>query len=140
MMEVLETLLAYTKANINSFLTAGSQAITSSQIVLGDPNTESKSVIFIVPDGESYEPLSLESDAASATANVFIVGQGAKKEVLFERVLDYASAFKKMLRANPDLSGAVDEARVVNLEYFDGVEGSDAVKAVQLTVNLDYES
>lgn len=140
MIEVLQKLKEYTLANINSFIPDGTPDVTD--VELGEPDTTAKTgavTIFITPDGETYESLSLESDAASATANVFILCQKEKKDVLLSRVLIYAAAFKKMLRADTTLNGEVDEARIVNMEYYDGVEGTESIKAVMINVQLSYE-
>jgi hypothetical protein len=140
MIEVLEKLKEYTIANINTYVPTGYPEVK--EVQLGEPDTTAKTgevTIFITPDGETYESLSLESDAASATANVFILCQKASKEVLLSRVLIYAAAFKKMVRADSTLNGEVDEARIVNMEYYDGVEGTDSIKAVMVNVQLSYE-
>lgn len=92
---------------------------------------------FIAPDDESYdEDTAAGGELTTARLDVFIFLKRESQDKLTRKILRYGRAFRDMVRTDPSLGGSAGYAHLESAEYFDGVEGSDAIKGIKLSLSI----
>jgi hypothetical protein len=144
-MQVLERLKATMVSQLNSYIeTQGNiapESIDASNIEIDFPDPDSmrkNSMLYIQPDNESLEALSMSSDIATMNASVFILCKGARSSALIHKVFGYYSALYRMLRSNQTLSGYIEGLMVTDMDYFPQVSASRTMTAIEVHLQMQW--
>lgn len=104
-----------------------------------DPDRMARdSVMWITPDWENIEELSVASDVSTLHISVFIICKGAPSTVLVERVFAMWTGFYRMMRADPTLSGAVAYSRVTDMDYYPALTAGRTHVGIEANVELQW--
>lgn len=117
------------------------QAIDVKSIEIDFPDADGMprdTMMFIQPDGESIEALSMGSDLATMDAEVCIMCKGAPNAVLIRRVFAWCNALYRLLRTDRTLGGFIDSSAVTGLEYYPAVTASKSMTAIEATLQLQW--
>ena len=140
-------------ANLNTYLTAITTAKADSvtlsapdsdDYVLGAINLleqgrEDYPVVFLVPIGEVYEPLTASTDLIRATIAVWLVMGGYAEATLYKQTWRYGAEIRNLLRDYPTWGGTVEVSQVKEIAYFPVVLGEEELQAVRVTVEAEKE-
>lgn len=96
-------------------------------------------VMSIMPQGEDYTDLTLGENEAELLVEVYIFVKKANPSTIYRQVMKYAACFKQMVYDDPSLNESVSDAKIIRMEYFEGVEGSQDSQAVMIQLVLNYE-
>lgn len=111
----------------------------TNDIVIGirDPKAyRNYPVMFIVPEEDAYEVLSMGSDNLGVTANVWLFISGYDSTTMIRQIMRYGSAMRNMFRANFSLSNTVDEISTDTVVYFPEWNGDAEIQAVRARVQI----
>ena len=95
--------------------------------------------IYIQPDWENFEQMSLSCDQATLNLTVTILTKGAKSEVLIKRVFGYFTALCSLIHSDRSLDGYVDHTEVTDLDYYPAVTASKTMTAIEATVKVMWD-
>ncbi len=96
--------------------------------------------VFLIPDQETFDEDDLGGgELTTQDIAVFILIKKEPKEILSKKIIRYGEAFRKMTRENNTLLNQVGYAHTERAEYIEGVEGSDLIKGIKLTVKVTSE-
>lgn len=118
-------------------------AIESKNVVLYDLDFDKYTypiVIFLVPDAEIYEPSTMEGDTATTTLKAYIATRKAAQDTLFRQCLRYTACLFRVLYGEPTIGGTADDLRIVDCEYYNGIEANADIKVAEVTINLLYQT
>ena len=102
-------------------------------------NMRKDTCIFIQPDYENFEQMSLSCDQAVLNLTVTILTKGAKSEVLIRRVFGYFTAFCSLIHSDRGLEGFVDHTEVTDMDYYPAVTASKTMTAIEATVRIMWD-
>lgn len=102
-------------------------------------NMRRDTCIFIQPDYENFEMMSLSADQATLNITVTILTKGAKSEVLIRRVFGYFTAFCSLIHSDRSLGGFVDHTEVTDMDYYPAVTASKTMTAIEATVRIMWD-
>lgn len=144
-MRVLEKLKETMASGIGAFYENESepepQAIDGRSIEIDFPDADGMprdTMMFIQPDGESLEPLSMGSDLATMDATVCIMCRGASNAVLIRRVFAWCNAFCMLMKSSPTLGGLIDSSVLTGIEYYPAVTASRSMTAIEIALQLQW--
>ena len=106
------------------------------------PDTDSMrrdTCIFIQPDYENFEMMSLSADQATLNITVTILAKGARSDVLIRRVFGYFTAFCSLIHSDRGLEGFVDHTEVTDMDYYPAVTASKTMTAIEATVRIMWD-
>jgi hypothetical protein len=147
-MNVIESLKTYILDNINPYIIALSTVelplttIDSAKIAIDDVDTDkylSNVMIYLIPDEATYERLTLQSDNVLQRVNVMIFVRKDTSANLITKLFLYNSAFKALMRHDPTIGNIVDDSKLDSQQYYQGVEGSNDIKAMEYNISLQYQ-
>lgn len=121
--------------------------LSDAEITLSAPSTIAMSDIdigkyrnsvscFILPDDEDYETETLTEDSISQRVYVYIFIRKDSKEALTKKAMRHSKAFRKMIKENNTLNNEVGYIHTDKSEYYDGVEGTDSIKGLKLSLSV----
>ena len=102
-------------------------------------NMRRDTCIFIQPDYENFEQMSLSCDQAVLNLTVTILTKGARSEVLIRRVFGYFTAFCSLIHSDRGLEGFVDHTEVTDMDYYPAVTASKTMTAIEATVRIMWD-
>jgi len=150
--DILADLKTFLSANLNTYLdaieTAKADGIVlamppADRIVIGAVNLDHYKkfpVLFLIPTGEEYEPVTPQRDSIKATIAVWIVTGGFDDVTLNKMVWRYAAELRNVIRDAPTWGGLVDQSMVTEIAYFPIVMGEDELQAARVTVVAEVEA
>ena len=106
------------------------------------PDTDSMrrdTCVFIQPDYENFEQMSLSCDQAVLNLTVIILTKGARSDVLIRRVFGYFTAFCSLIHSDRGLEGFVDHTEVTDMDYYPAVTASKTMTAIEATVRIMWD-
>lgn len=145
----INALKSYILANWNGYITAASTVpvplsqLAAVNLVCGylDPDSRPDDLaVFILPDVETYEPLSIETTMAECQISAYIVCKGGDQETLFTKALRYGESLQLMIAEHPTLGGTVVEIQTVLMDFYWGIDGNQDIKAVKVDFLINYEA
>ena len=95
--------------------------------------------IYIQPDWENFEQMSLSCDQATLNLTVTILTKGAKSDVLIKRVFGYFTALCSLIHSDRSLDGYVDHTEVTDMDYYPAVTASKTMTAIEATVRVMWD-
>lgn len=144
-MQVLERLKDMIASQLDDHIEAqGSmtpESIDSNNIEIDFPdpdNMKRNSMLYIQPDNETLETLSMSSDLATMNASVFILCKGSRNAALICKVFGYHSALYRMLRGNQTLSGYIEGVMITDMDYYPQVTASKTVTAIEVHLQMQW--
>lgn len=144
---ILKKLREVIAEEINNYLEEDEETIgmldelSLDNVKIDYPNTDNmpkSTMIYIEPENESIEVLSNQSDLASFNVTVYVLVKNDNSENLIKKVFGYSTAIYSLLKNNQTLDGVVDFITADNLIYYPAVEANAGIKAVELSVNIDW--
>ena len=136
-----ETMVSQLEAYIETDDGQPSDAIGEDSVVIDFPDPDGMrkdTMMFIQPDAESLESLSMGSDLATMDAGICILCKGAPNAVLVRRVFAWCNAFHRMIRSNPTLDGFIDASMMTGMEYYPAVTASRTMTAIEIPLQLQW--
>ncbi len=133
MQNILESLKQFLLADYNSLLEELSSVdvpliqLTEKNICVGYIDLEKNTaahVVSILPVQEQYEGLTLDTTEAQLQVELYIFARKASPVVLYNQLSRYGQILKEALYANPTISDAISEVKVLDMEIYFGVEGT----------------
>lgn len=144
-LQVLDCLKDLIAADLANFLdTSGEaeqQSFGSDNIKIDFPDVDKmkkSTMLFIQPDYESIEDLSMNSDIATLHTTLFIFCKAAPSEILIRRVFNYYTAFYTLLRSNQTLNGFIDFSKITDMDYYPAVAASSTTTAIEVKLQLQW--
>jgi hypothetical protein len=144
-------LKTFLTSNLNTYL----QAITTAKgdsVTLSAPDSDDYvlgamdlagyddyPVVFLVPVGEEYEPLTPSTDLIRATIAIWLVHGGFAEATLYKQIWRYGAEIRNVLRDYPTWGSTVETSRVKEVAYFPLVLGEEELQAVRVTVEAEKE-
>lgn len=101
-------------------------------------NMRKDNMLYIVPEYENIEELTVSSDTADFEAKVYIISKRDKSEALVKRVFDIYTAFYLFMRSDPTLDGFIEYSRITDMDYFPAVTASQTMVAIEVTLTLTW--
>lgn len=101
-------------------------------------NMRKDNMLYIVPEYENIEELTVSSDTADFEAKVYIISKRDKSEALVKRVFDIYTAFYLFMRSDPTLDGFIEYSRITDMDYFPSVTASQTMVAIEVTLTLTW--
>ena len=95
-------------------------------------------MVYIQPDYEALEDLSVGTDLARMNASVFILAKGAPNAELIRTVFRAYTAMYLLLRGDPTLGGFISETRITDMDYYPEVTASRTVVAVEAQTEMQW--
>lgn len=140
-------LLASLGAYLTAVNTAKNDGITvkmpsTEDIVLGAVDLagyDDYPVVFLVPIGEEYEPLTASTDTIRATITAWLVIGGYSEADLNRMIWRYGAQLRNVMRDYPTWGGVVEVSEVREVAYFPVVLGEAELQAVRVTVVAEKE-
>jgi len=111
-------------------------------IVLGAMNLEGYDdypVVFLVPIGEEYEPLTPSTDLIRATITIWLVIGGHSESDLNRMIWRYGSELRNVARDDPTWDSTVERSEVKEVAYFPVVLAEAELQAVRVTLAAEKE-
>lgn len=102
-------------------------------------NMRKDTCVYIQPDWENFEMMSLSADQATLNLTVTILTKGAANHVLIKRVFGYFTALCSMIHSDRSLDGFVDHTEVTDMDYYPAVTASKAMTAIEATVRIMWD-
>lgn len=96
-------------------------------------------VVFLVPVGEVYQPLTASTDLIRATIAIWLVHGGYAEATLYKQIWRYGAEIRNVLRDYPTWGGTVEISQVKEIAYFPVVLGEEELQAVRVTVEAEKE-
>lgn len=140
-------LIASLGAYLTAVNTAKNDGVTltmpdSGDIVLGAMDLagyDDYPVVFLVPIGEEYEPLTASTDLVRATITVWLVIGGYSEADLNKMIWRYGAQLRNVMRDYPTWGDTVEVSQVKEVAYFPIVLGEAELQAVRVTVVAEKE-
>ncbi|MCF0237025.1 MAG: hypothetical protein HUK24_00380 [Sphaerochaetaceae bacterium] len=132
--DVMEALKDTMVSKINRYLEEGLTELSDKnfEIDFPDPDCMRKdTMIFIQPDYGNYEDLSLMSDQASLSIQVFIISKGAPAQELIKRTFGYYSAIYNLLRTNQSLGCTVESTSITDMDYYPALSATSNIVGIE---------
>ncbi len=136
----IDELATYIVANLNAYIALHSTtevplvAITSDQVYTRNYQLPEKNVaIFLDPQDETVEPLTMSTFVYRQPIEIIIFTQGDTESQLRAKARGYTYAVLDCIGAHPDFMSI--ESRTA----FDGVEGKEDIKAAKIIAAFEYE-
>lgn len=95
-------------------------------------------MVYIEPEDEEFDELSLKSDIALLNVSITLLCKGQAQEKLINRVFAYSDAFYQTLRENQSLGGFVDASRLISLDYYPAVTASKHIVAIEYKLQIQW--
>lgn len=95
-------------------------------------------MLYIQPDYGNYEDLSVMTDEATLTVQVFILTKGAPSRILIARAFRYYAALYSLLRNEQNLGGSVESTRITDMDYYPALTASHTMTAIEATVRITW--
>jgi hypothetical protein len=144
-MQVLERLKETMASQLNSHIETHDgfrpEDIDSGNVEIDFPDTDSmrkSTMLYIQPDDEDIEDMSMSSDLATMRATVFILCKGSSNADLIRKAFGYYSALYAMLRRNQTLGGFIEGARVESMDYYPAVTASRTMTAIEARLQMQW--
>lgn len=149
--DMITGLKTFLLANLGTYLTTvvaakadgvALPAPVSTSVVLGAMDVAGYSkypVVFLVPIGETYEPLTPSTDLITATVSIMVLVGGTSDDALNKQTWRYGAMIRNLLRDYPTWGGTVEMSKVKEVVYFPEVQGESGLKAVRVTVEAEKE-
>lgn len=102
-------------------------------------NMRKDTCVYIQPDWENFEMMSLSADQATLNLTVTILTKGAANLVLIKRVFGYFTALCSMIHSDRSLEGFVDHTEVTDMDYYPAVTASRTMTAIEATVRIMWD-
>lgn len=102
-------------------------------------NMRKDTCVYIQPDWENFEMMSLSADQAALNLTVTILTKGAANHVLIKRVFGYFTALCSMIHSDRSLEGFVDHTEVTDMDYYPAVTASRTMTAIEATVRIMWD-
>lgn len=102
-------------------------------------NMRKDTCVYIQPDWENFEMMSLSADQATLNLTVTILTKGASNHVLIKRVFGYFTAFCSLIHSDRSLEGFVDHTEVTDMDYYPAVTASRTMTAIEATVRIMWD-
>lgn len=136
-MDVLERLRAVIAEGLNG----ESEDFRDDSVVIDFPDTDNMKrnlMVYIQPDYETLEDLSVGTDLASMNASVFILAKGAPNAELIKTAFRAYAAMYLTLRGDPTLGGFISETRITDMDYYPAVTASRTVVAIEAKTEMQW--
>ena len=149
--DMVNGLKTFLDTNLGTYLTAVTTAKADSialpdvdleDIVLGALNLEDYDdypVIFLVPIGEEYTPLTASTDLVRATIAIWLVMGGYAQATLYKQIWRYGAELRNVLRDEPTWGATVEVSQVKEVAYYPLVLNEEELQAVRVTVEAEKE-
>ena len=102
-------------------------------------NMRKDCMVYIEPDYENFEALSLMADQATMNVTVTILVKGAPHTTLIKRVFGYFTALCSMLASDRELDGFVDYTEVTDMDYYPYVTAGKSQSAIEATLRIRWD-
>ena len=102
-------------------------------------NMRKDCMVYIEPDYENFEALSLMADQATMNVTVTILVKGAPHTTLIKRVFGYFTALCSMIAEGRELSGFVDYTEVKDMDYYPYVTAGKSQSAIEATLRIRWD-
>ena len=102
-------------------------------------NMRRDNMVYIEPDYENFEALSLMADQATMKVSVTILCKGAPHTTLIKRVFGYFTALCSLLASDRELDGFVDYTEVTDMDYYPYVTAAKGTCAIEATIRLRWD-
>ena len=140
-MQVLEHLAALLPEGIKEHLeskdTAAPISPRSILIDFPDPdNMRTDNMLYIVPEYENMEELTVSSDSTKFEVKVYILSKKGTNASLVKRIFDIYSAFYLFMRKDPTLGGFIDYSRITDMDYYPAVTAQGTMVGIEITLTL----
>lgn len=149
--DIVSGMKTFLDTNLGTYLTAVTTAkndgitvadVDADDIILGAIDIsgyDDYPVVFIVPIGEEYEPLTPSTDLMRATITVWLVVGGFAEASLYKMIWRYGSEIRNVIRDEPTMGAIVERSEVTEVAYFPMVNGEQELQAVRVTVVTEKE-
>lgn len=101
-------------------------------------NMRKDNMLYIVPEYENIEELTVSSDTAEFEVKVYILSKRGTSAELVRRVFDSYTAFYLFMRRDPTLNGFIDYSRITDMDYYPAVTASGTITAIEATLTLTW--
>ena len=101
-------------------------------------NMRKDNMVYLVPEYENIEELTVSSDRAEFETKVFIISKKGTSEALVKRVFDLYTAFYLFMRSDPTLNGFIDYSRLTDMDYYPALTASSTMVAIEVTLILSW--
>lgn len=136
----IDELETFVVANLNTYIAARSTAgaplaaITADQVYTRDYELPAKKLtIFLDPQEETIEPLTMGSNDVRLPVHLLVFVQGETEALLRAKADAYMLALLDCVTTHEDFFG------IESRDRFDGVEGKPDIKAAKVTAVFHYE-
>ena len=102
-------------------------------------NMRKDTVIYIQPDYENFEALSLYADQATLNLTLTILTKGARSDTLIKRVFGYFTALSALIHQDRSINGFVDHSEITDMDYYPAVTASKTVVGIEAVVRLIWD-
>jgi hypothetical protein len=145
----ITALKTFILANWNTYISAASTVqvplaqLAAVNLCCGylDPDSRPDDLaVFILPDVETYEPLSIETNMAECQISAYIIVRGGDQELIFTKAMRYGESMQAMIAEHCTLGGTVAEIQTTLMDFFWGIDGDQNTKAVKIDFIVNYES
>lgn len=143
--EVLESIKTFIVNTINSNIEEPEdltiETITSDHVAIDFPDTDGMKnsvMIYLVPENEDFEYLTLSSDLANFYSTVFILVKKDSQQNLISKVFTYFSALYQSIKSDPTIGGSVDETTIQTMEFYPAVEANKSIVAIETRLLIKY--
>lgn len=142
-MQVLECLRDILARDLSQYLDAENDPgpIDGKNVLIDYPDVDKmpkSTMLYVQPDYENLEELSMGSDLATMHATLFILCKGAPSKILIQRVFALWSAFYVLARSNQTLDGFIDHLRITDMDYYPAVTASATITAIEARMQLQW--
>lgn len=101
-------------------------------------NMRKDNMLYIVPEYENIEELTVSSDTAEFEVKVYMLSKRGTSAELVRRVFDIYTAFYLFMRRDPTLNGFIDYSRITDMDYYPAVTASGTITAIEATLTLTW--
>lgn len=142
-MEVMDALRMRIIDSLSSFIREPGIAVTLDErsvlIDFPDPDNMARdSVVWITPDWENIEELSVATDVSTLRLSVYIVCKGAPSAQLVRRAFALWSALYLLVDDDRSIGGVVAHTRVTDMDYYPSVAAGRTQVGIEASLELQW--
>lgn len=146
-LQILNQLKKVIGEQLNEYLTADEEnsglleEISEANVIIDFPdidNMPKNTTIYIQPDYEEVEDLSVITDFTRMRLLIYIICKGAKSATLIKKVFGYYTALFMLIRNNQTLDGMVEFSKINSMDYYPSVTASSTMSAIEVGAEINW--
>lgn len=136
-----DSIISFFSNSYNTYATTENNALTYKIIVskgFPDGDISGQVNLFVFPMQYQYGELTNNSKLLQFDMKLFLLLKNMEKNsaTVAEYLRDYASALHDLINADNTLGNVVDKSIIINIEFFDEVEGFEGSKGFEASITL----